>query len=134
MGVGESWTDHFVTQHSDCLKAVWSASLEGARACTANPTNNDEWFKLLGDNIKDFDPDCIWAADETGIQTGGAVREWVLGGKGSEIQHQKHDGTHENITVIVTITADGDSIPPAIIFKGQAFLTSWEQENPLNAS
>ena len=42
--------------------------------------------------------------------------------------------TRENITVVVSIAADGSSIPPAVIFKGQAFLPQWKQDNPLNAS
>ena len=88
----------------------------------------------LGKHLKDVDPECIWAADETGIQTGSAVHERVIGMKGKRIQHQKQDGNRENITAIVTIAADGSNIPPAVIFKGQAFLAKWEQENSLGAS
>ena len=63
-----------------------------------------------------------------------AVKECVIGSQGKTMQHQRREGTHENITVIVTICADGTSIPPAVIFKGQAFLAKWEPENPLGAS
>ena len=40
----------------------------------------------------------------------------------------------ENITVIVTICADGTSLPPAVLFKGQAFQVKWAQDNPTKAS
>jgi hypothetical protein len=133
-GVGEKWTNRFVLRHSNRIQTIWSSSLEGARARAANPTNNREWFELLGTHIENIDPDCIWAADETGIQTGNAVHERVIGKKGKSIQHQTREGTRENITVIVNIAADGSSVPPAVIYKGQAFLASWEQDNPLQAS
>ena len=133
-GVGNNWTDWFVLYHSERMKTIWSSSLEGAHAQSANPTNNKEWYDLLAKHIKDTDPDCIWAADETGIQTGTAVKEWVIGAKGKTTQHQTCEGNRENITVIVTICADGSSIAPAIIFKGQAFLAGWQQHNPLGAS
>ena len=133
-GVGQCWTDWFVLSHSERIKTIWSMSLEGNHARSANPTNNKEWFNLLATHLKDVKPDCIWGADKTGIQTGNAVKEWVIGAKGKTTQHQTQEGNQENITVIVTICANGSSIPPAIIFKGQSFLVSWQQDNPLGAS
>jgi hypothetical protein len=49
-------------------------------------------------------------------------------------QYQQQAGTRENTTVIVTICADGTSIPPTVIFKGAAYQVSWGDDNPLNAS
>ncbi|KZP28033.1 CENP-B protein, partial [Athelia psychrophila] len=74
-----------------------------------------------------------YGVDETGIQPGGGTRERVIGTKGKKVQHQQRDGNRENITVIVSICADGTSLPPAVIFKGLAFQLKWEQDNPLNA-
>jgi len=58
----------------------------------------------------------------------------VYGATGEKVQHQQHSGGRENITVIVTICADGTSLPPAVIFKGDSYQTSWKQDNPLKAS
>ena len=132
VGVSDAWTDRFITRHSNRIQTIWSSSLEGACARSANPTNNKEWFELLK-ILENVDEDCIWAADETGIQTAAAVKEHVIRSQGKTTQHQRREGTRENITVIVTICADSTSIPPAVIFKGQAFLAKWEQENPLGA-
>ncbi|KIL57454.1 hypothetical protein M378DRAFT_16238 [Amanita muscaria Koide BX008] len=82
-GVGEGWTDRFILRHSKHIQTIWSSSLEGACAGAANPTNNKQWFELLGEQLKDVNPDCIWAADETGIQTGAAVHQHVIGKKGA---------------------------------------------------
>jgi hypothetical protein len=48
--------------------------------------------------------------------------------------YQQRGGTRENITIIVTICADGTSTPPAVIFKGNAYQVKWGENNPLNAS
>jgi len=38
------------------------------------------------------------------------------------------------VTAIVTICADGTSLRPTIIFKGQGFTESWFSDNVLEAS
>ncbi|KIJ18805.1 hypothetical protein PAXINDRAFT_70737 [Paxillus involutus ATCC 200175] len=83
---------------------------------------------------KNINKDCLWGADETGFQPGGGLRERVIGPAKKKQQHQQHDGNHENITVMVMICADGETIPPTVIFKGQSFSMAWHKENDLKAS
>ncbi|KAJ3558517.1 hypothetical protein NM688_g878 [Phlebia brevispora] len=64
----------------------------------------------------------------------GHAREHVIGKKGKKIQHQQRNGDRETITVIPAICADGTTIPPAVIYKGQGFQVKWLQDNPLKAS
>jgi hypothetical protein len=61
-------------------------------------------------------------------------KEHVFGRKGEPAPYQQCDGSCENITVIVTICADGTSITPAVIYKGTGHLVKWNQENPSNPS
>jgi hypothetical protein len=132
-GVGKNWTLRFVQRHSNRVKTMWGSTLEGVRAQAVNPKTNEEWFNLLEEHIKDTPPECLWAADETGFQFIMATRERVFGKKSAKIQHQMRSGSKENVTVIVTICADGSYIPPAVIYKGKGYLPNWEQENPLKA-
>jgi hypothetical protein len=81
-------------------------------------------------NIPD---ELVYGADETGIQGGIGVTERVIGPAGAKIQHQQRSGNRENITVLPTICADGTSLAPTVIYKGDAFQTKWLQDNPLNA-
>ena len=97
-------------------------------------TNHTEWVRLLGETIEDVNAEHIWVADETGFQMNGAVHECVIGRAGKSTQYQQRDGNHENITVIVTICADGMSITLAVIFKRKSYLPEWKQDNPLEAS
>jgi hypothetical protein len=76
----------------------------------------------------------ICGTDESGFQEALGGKERVYGAAGKKTQHQQHGGDRENITVLVTIYADGTLLPRAVIFKGESFQTSWLQDNPLNAS
>jgi hypothetical protein len=72
----------------------------------------------------------IYGTDESGIQEGIGLKERVYRATGKKVQHQQRSGGRENITVIVTICADGTSLPPAVIFKGEGYQMSWKQDNP----
>ncbi|EGO30778.1 hypothetical protein SERLADRAFT_404796 [Serpula lacrymans var. lacrymans S7.9] len=91
---------------------------------------------LLESTIKDNNivEDCIWAADKTGFQPGNGRKQRVIGPAQMKMQHQQRDGNRKNITMMVTICADGGSIAPTIIYKGKSFLTNWHQDNTLKAS
>ena len=139
-GVGKEWTHRFLERHHDRLRPYWSHALDNARARAVNPATKDAYFNLLERVIKGtegeepIEADCIYGMDETGLQEGVGVSERVIGPAGQKVQHQQGSGERENITVLVTICADGTSIPPAVIYKGEAYQTSWKQDNPLNAS
>lgn len=49
-------------------------------------------------------------------------------------QYQQQDGNKKNITLIVTVCADGTSTPPAVVFKGKGYQTKWKHDNPSNTS
>ncbi|KIK84661.1 hypothetical protein PAXRUDRAFT_803299 [Paxillus rubicundulus Ve08.2h10] len=109
----------FLERHSGNVARYWSAPLDTACGCAVNENTNKAWFDLLGRTIKDqnIEKDCLWAADETGFQPSGGLQEQVIGHAKKKRQHQQCDGNHENITVMVTICADGETIPPMVIYK-----------------
>lgn len=135
-GVGKNWTDRFVEKYSEQIKMSWSSPLESKRARAVNPHTIEAWFNLLEETVKSKEivPECTYGADEVGCNPSGGEDERVMGGRKSGPQYQQRDGDRENITVIETICADGTSIPPAVIFKGQAFQVKWKQDNPAHAS
>nr|VWO98225.1 Serine/threonine-protein kinase CST20 (EC [Ganoderma boninense] len=139
-GVGREWTQRFVERHSTRLHPYWSRSLDHSRARAVNPTNIDSYFALLKTTIEGQDgedpiePDCIYGMDETGLQLGVGTKERVIGPAKKKVQYQQRSGDRENVTVLVTICADGTSITPAVIFKGDAYHPNWDQPNPGNAA
>lgn len=135
-GVGVNWTDRFLERHYDSLHVYWSRSLESARGKAVNPALVEEFYDLLDAEYEkhDFLEEHVYGADESGMTTGVAQKERVIGGVGKKTQHQKREVNRENTTVIVTICADGTTIPPITIFKGKHYQLRWAQNNPLNAS
>jgi glycine cleavage system protein P-like pyridoxal-binding family len=135
-GLGHNWTHCFVQKHHDRIKTSWATPLEEKQGQGTNPHANVAWWKLLGDTLTMYNikPENIYGIDEVGIQPQGGKWGQVIGGCKKAPQYQQHRGTHENITVLVTICADGTSQAPAIIFKGGAFQVKWKQNNPLNTS
>ncbi|RXW17484.1 hypothetical protein EST38_g8369 [Candolleomyces aberdarensis] len=139
-GLGQNWGDRFVGRHQGELKPCWSHALDHQRARAANPVTKKEYFTLLkkaieGEEGEEAIPEeLIYGVHETGIQCGVGQKRRVLGRAEAKIQQQQRSGDRENITVIVTICADGSDLPPAVIFKGKTYRTSWRQNNPLKAS
>jgi len=135
-GVGKKWTHRFVEKHSDHIKTSWARALESKCGRAVNPHTNEAFYTLLGETLEkyDIDEENTYAVDEIGIQTGEGGHERVLGARKAGPQYQQRDGNRENITVLITICADGTSISPAVIYKGQGYLVKWQQDNPANAS
>lgn len=137
-GVGINWASCFVMKHSDHLSSCWSTSLDSKRGQAVNPTTHAMYCKALEDALGNhgtpIEVDCLWAVDESGFAPGEGRTEWVVGMAGKKLQYQQCSGSHETITIIPTICADGSSIAPVVIFKGKAFNVKWHQNNPLGAS
>lgn len=135
-GVGKRWTHRFIEKHNDILKMAWSTPLETKRAKAVNENTNKAYFNLLKTTLETYGilPHNIYGVDEVGIQPYGADRERVIGGTGPGPQYQQRTGNRENITVLVSICADGTALPPGVIFKGKGYQVRWKQDNPVDAS
>ena len=135
-GVGKRWTNRFIEKWSKRIRTAWSTPLEQKRGRAVNPTTNEAWFDLLERTKEEFGivEETTWGTDEFGCNGATGQKERVIGAAGAKLHYQQVGGSRENITVIVTICADGTSIPPAVIFKGNAHQVSWKQNNPINAS
>lgn len=135
-GVGKNWTNCFIEKHSDRLKMSWATPLEAKRGRAVNEQTINAFYDILEHVTEKYEINfkLIYGVDEFGTNPFNGERERVIGGVGNDPRYQLRDGNRENITVIVTICADGTTTPPATIFKGQAFQVKWKQDNPANSS
>lgn len=136
VGVGEKWTNRFVEKHSSRIQGYFTTGLESVRGQAVNINTHRAWFDVLDKHMKKYnvEPDCLYGFDETGFMPGRGTRSRAFGKAGKGTQHKQESGKRENITALVTICADGTSIPPLVIFKGKSYLAQWVQDNPLNCS
>ena len=72
--------------------------------------------------------------DESGFPFGTGERVKVFACRMTKRAYIQCDGNHENVSVIVTVCADGTSVPPVVIFKGQNVNSKWLKDNPLQAA
>ena len=135
-GVGKRWTHRFLVKHSDEIMMTWSTQLEDKRGCAVNPNTKVAWDKLLRSTVEKYGitAPLMYAVDETGVTGQTGQKERVMGARKKGLHYQQVGGSRENTTVLVTICADGSSLPPAVIFKGKAYQTDWNDNNPAKAS
>ena len=93
-----------------------------------------EDIQLCGNNGEPVVEECTWAFDKSAFSKyTGVDAERSIGGAWKQSQYQQGAGSCENITVILTISADGSTLQPMVIYSGKAFQIKWLQDNPVKA-
>ena len=134
--VGKQWVFNFLDCHHDELQAHWSKPLDMQRGKALNPEAVKRWFELVKKFVHDagIDPDCIYGMDESRFPSANQGKTRVIGARGTKTQHKQGGGDRENVTVLVTICADGTTVKPLIIFKGKNITNRMVQNNVAGAA
>lgn len=134
--VGEAWVLRFMDRYRDELQMFWSKGLATERARSLNPEAVKAWFDLVEKECisKGIKRENIYGMDESGFPPSNQGRQRVAGRRGTKTQHKSGNANRENVTVLVTICADGTTLKPTIIFKGKNFLKKWGEDNIAGAS
>lgn len=132
--VGESWVKRFKKRHPD-LKVKWTTSLEKCRAKCLNPTLVNEFYDLLEEIIKQYSivQENVYNMDEKGIQLGVGKKVAAFVDRDQKDLYSVEDGNRELVTVIEAISADGNALPPSVIFQGVKRDAEWGRNNPCHA-
>lgn len=133
---GVNWVARFLDRHRDELQTHWSRPLDTVRARSLNPKVVGHWFQhVVGKQYHGkFKPEHTYGTDESGCPPQATVAQHVIGRRGTKVQHKQGTANRENVTVLVTICADGSVLQPLIIFKGKNFRKAWNRDNPAKAS
>jgi hypothetical protein len=132
--VGPNWATRFIKRTPE-LKSRFQRKYDYQRALCEDPNIIREWFALVRNTIAKYgiQNDDIYNFDETGFAMGIASTYRVV--TASERRNKPktiQPGNREWATVIEGVNAAGWAIPPFIIIKGRAHLSSWYKE-PLPA-
>jgi hypothetical protein len=131
--LGVNWVSTFVKRRDE-LRSRFSKRYDYQRALNEDPKSIKEWFLTVQRVIDEngIQPEDIYNFDETGFAMGLISSQKVVTraeyyGRRSILQ----PGNREWVTAIETICADGYSLPPCIIFKGQVYITGWFESSNL---
>jgi len=110
-----------MTRHHNRLHMYWSKPLDTQRAKGLNREAVDDWFRIVKEQIVDagIKPGNIYGMDESGFPPSNQGSQRVVGRAGNKIQHKQGGASRENVTALVTICAEGSTIRPLVIFKGE---------------
>lgn len=118
------------------LQTHWRKPLDTQCAQGMNPEAKKQWFELVETFVvkAGIRKEDLYGMDETAAPLTASETERVVGGRGVKTQHKSGVADRENVTAIVTICADGTTLHPTIIFKGQAFQKKWGNNNVAGTS
>jgi hypothetical protein len=125
--IGQNWVYNLVKRHK-ALKCQYNRKYDYQRAKCEGPTIIRPWFELVRNTISKYgilDTD-IYNFDETGFQMGViSTAKVVTGAERSRRPVSVQPGNREWVTAIDCICADGQSLPPVIIFEGKMHQSTW---------
>jgi hypothetical protein len=124
--VSESWVTRFLERNSDQLTSQWTSGIDAQRHKADSKLKYQLYFDLLHDKMKEHDvqPQHTYNMDEKGFMMGitgrskrvFSKRQWER----KEVRDTLQDGSREWITLLATICADGDVLPPGLIYQSAA--------------
>jgi DDE superfamily endonuclease/helix-turn-helix, Psq domain/Tc5 transposase DNA-binding domain len=125
--IGQRWVYNLVRRHK-ALKSNFNRKYDYQRAKCEDPALIRPWFQLVRNIIEKYgilDAD-IYNFDETGFQMGViSTAKVITGAERSNRPVSVQPGNREWVTAIDCICADGQSLPPVIIFEGKMHQSTW---------
>lgn len=118
---GTEWWLRFKTRHNLSIRKP--ELMESSRTRQAgDPFIVMNFYDKLEQILKDSDlldkPKCIWNANETSLNHDPGITK-IVARKGDAAKRQTAGSGRENTTILACGNADGQMMPPAILFKGK---------------
>jgi hypothetical protein len=124
--VGKLWLSHFIKRNPRVASVV-GRKLEASRAKAATPEQVRAFLQLFERtrqrlNIRTQD---IWNMDETGIALGVCTNTRVLSSSKKKKAYIQSPENREWVSIIECVSAAGQKLQCAVIFKGKSLQTTW---------
>ena len=118
--IGKDWVGRFLRRHHE-LVSVRPRSIDAVRVKDTSPERLQRWFDDLKKVLAEFNikPENIYNMDESGSAIGEKeVRRCIIN-SGIHQKFQAKPGRQEWVSVVECICADGNVVPPLVIFKAK---------------
>ena len=128
---GTDWLLAFMSRHR--LSVKLPSTLEKVRmTATSDPFIIYEFYDILEAEISILEiankPSAIWNLDETGFSTA-AVQTKIVAPIGKKAARVNATSGRDSMTVLASISANGDIFPPLVIFSGKKLQSTWKGAN-----
>ena len=124
--LGKDWMKLFLKRHTE-LKTRIGRAIDAARVKDTSKEALMIWFNAFQQTIqeKEILPENTYNFDESGFSIGKIEASRVIINSRIRQKYQAQPGRQEWVSVIECIGADGTSIPPLVIFKGENLSQQW---------
>lgn len=123
---GKDWVARFMSRHPQ-LKSARRKCIEAARLKDVSVERLTKWFDDLRGIIEEhnIEPENLYNMDETGFAIGDVEASQRIINATIRQKFQAKPGRQEWVTAVECICADGSSLSPLIIFKGENLSRQW---------
>ena len=132
--IGKNWVARFLSRHPE-LDTARKKCIEAARIKDVSVERLTKWFEDLQRVIEEYGIELkdIYNLDESGFAMGDIEASQRIINATIRQSFQAKPGRQEWVTALECICADGSSLPPLIIFKGENLSRQWiPQDVPYN--
>ena len=131
--VSERWVTRFMQRNHDHLISKWTTGIDSLRHNADSNVKYKLYFDLLHDKMRQYDvqPRHTYNMDEKGFIIGVTGRSKRVFSRQmwerKEVQASLQDGSREWITLLAAVCADGEPLPPGLIYAASsgALQSSW---------
>ena len=124
--LGTDWVRRFLLRHLQ-LKSVVGRRIDAVRIKDASKDVLKKWFDAYEQTVEQYQimEENIYNFDESGFSIGQIQATRVIINSRVRQKYQVNPGRQEWVSAIECICADGSSISPLIIFKGENLSKQW---------
>jgi hypothetical protein len=124
--IAKQWVNRFLTRYPE-LKSTVGKTIDAARLKDVSKEKLMAWFhdvqRVFTEN--NIDTKNVYNMDESGFSIGKINATRVIIDKRLRTKYQAQPGRQEWVSVVECICADGTSVSPLVIFRGENLSNTW---------
>lgn len=126
--LGKHWISGFYARNPK-IKTLRGKRTENSRIKSVTAEAIKAHFNNLDlPAVRDIPPECRWNMDETGIMEGFGINGLVVGSAERKSIPVKSPQSRVWTSIVECISATGNALPPAVIFRGKTVQQQWFPE------
>jgi DDE superfamily endonuclease/Tc5 transposase DNA-binding domain len=124
--IGKQWVPRFLRRHPE-LASVRPRSIDAVRIKDTSPERLQRWFDDLEKAVMEYNikPKNMYNMDESGFAIGEKEAGRCIINAQVRQKFQAKPGRQEWVSVVECICADGNVVPPLVIFRAENLSRQW---------